>query len=201
MSAAERNETTKERILRVSTELFARGGYAATGVAEIAEACQLGKGALYYHIGSKEDLLYRICMNHVEDALARSTEIVDRDVSAEEKLRELSRLQMHIISDHLQEITIFFREGYALTGERFAKVESIRAKWEKVWADVLAQGVEEGRFRSSDSVTVKGVLGMFNYCWVWFDPAGALLPEDVADQLLDVILNGQLQPHSTNVAV
>src|SRR5436309_3637837 len=55
----------REEILQIAARLFAENGYHGTGIAELGEAVGLGKGALYHHIGSKEDLLYEISSRHV----------------------------------------------------------------------------------------------------------------------------------------
>ena len=47
----------RERLLEAATQLFAERGYAATGVAAICEAAGVAKPALYWHFGSKEELL------------------------------------------------------------------------------------------------------------------------------------------------
>lgn len=185
-------ETTRERILRVAAELFAVKGYGATGVAELAAAAKIGKGALYHHIGSKEQLLYEISKRHVEEPLADGEEILQRDLPADEKLRLLSRRQMRVIADHQPEITIYFREGHYLNGERQKELQVVRDRWESVWRTCLQQGVDEGVLRSADTIVVKGVLGIFNYSWVWLHADGSLSPDEIADRLADLVLHGEL---------
>jgi len=46
-----RREQTMSKIIDTATELFARQGYYATGVAELGRAVGLGSGALYHYIG------------------------------------------------------------------------------------------------------------------------------------------------------
>jgi AcrR family transcriptional regulator len=48
---------TRERILAIARELFAAKGYAGTSVAEIAGRLGTTKAALYYHFGSKAEIL------------------------------------------------------------------------------------------------------------------------------------------------
>ncbi len=51
---------TRDTILRVAGELFARKGYRETTVTEIAEAAGATKGALFHHFASKEELFIEI---------------------------------------------------------------------------------------------------------------------------------------------
>lgn len=47
---------TKRRILASALAIFSEKGYHLATMAEIAEAAQVGKGTLYWHFASKEDL-------------------------------------------------------------------------------------------------------------------------------------------------
>jgi AcrR family transcriptional regulator len=51
------SQTTRERILDVALDLFARKGYAGTSLREIAAELGFSKAALYYHFPSKQDIL------------------------------------------------------------------------------------------------------------------------------------------------
>ncbi len=48
---------TRERILAIALELFSAQGYAGTSVADIAGRLGTTKAALYYHFGSKAEIL------------------------------------------------------------------------------------------------------------------------------------------------
>ena len=51
--------------------MFARRGYHATGITELCVANDLGKGALYHYIGSKEGLLAAIHDRVMDEVMAR----------------------------------------------------------------------------------------------------------------------------------
>src|SRR5262245_16495757 len=53
-------QARRDAIVDTSAHVFARRGYHATGLTELCEANDLGKGALYHYIGSKEELLSAI---------------------------------------------------------------------------------------------------------------------------------------------
>ncbi|GAA3824754.1 ScbR family autoregulator-binding transcription factor [Streptomyces coacervatus] len=56
MSRQERALRTRRRILEAAASVFAERGYASAGMAEILEAAEMTKGALYFHFPSKEAL-------------------------------------------------------------------------------------------------------------------------------------------------
>lgn len=181
---------TRERILLVAAELFTRNGYDATGVQELGEAVGLGRGALYHHIGSKEKLLYEISIRHVHTMLEHGEAILALDVPADEKFRLLSRKLMEIIAEKLPEITVFFHEYRSLSRKHSKELIAIRDKFEALWVRILDEGAEEGIFRPMPPVAVKGILGLFNYSYVWIEPQGKETPEQIADIFSDLALGG-----------
>lgn len=56
LSRAEQQARTRKRLLEVGATLFAKKGYSATGLDEIAEHAGLTKGAVYSNFSSKADL-------------------------------------------------------------------------------------------------------------------------------------------------
>lgn len=155
----------------------------------MGETVGLGRGALYHHIGSKEDLLYEISMEHVINLLRTGKEILARDLSAEEKLRLLARSLMLTIADNLPELTVFFADARDLRGRRRREVWQKREDFEALWTAILEQGEQEGKFQHVDPLLVKGILGMFNYSYLWLRPHGRK-PEEIADTFSDVVIRG-----------
>jgi AcrR family transcriptional regulator len=182
----------KGEILRIAAELFARNGYDATGIAEVGRAAGLGKGALYHHIGSKEELLYEISRRHVADMVEFGDELLASDLPPVEKFRALSRRLMRTIADNIPEVTAFFSEYRALSGERAERLLELRRRFESIWAAILEEGAREGVFRRADPIVVKGLLGLHNYSYLWLRPDGAMTPEEVSDAFCDLALRGLL---------
>ena len=180
----------KARIRREAAKLWARKGYHAAGVQELARATHLGKGALYHHIGSKEQLLYEISLSSVRDLVAGAEEVIAMDAPATERLRLLSSRLMRKISDDLAEWKVFFHEVNTLTGDKHRTVMDHRERYEGLWARLLDEGADAGEFVVLDPLAVKGVLGMHNYAYLWIRPDGRLSPEEVADLFVGILLHG-----------
>ena len=185
-------ESTHERILRVAAEIFARKGYHATGVAELGDAAGIKRGALYYHISSKEDLLFDLSKRHVEEALVRGREIVATTSGAVPTLTALVLEHVRMLAARRAEVTVVMHEMYALTGEREARFKALRHEYQDLFAEVLQRGVAEGVFRTAQPIDVLCVLGMLNYTYVWLDPNGPVPVDEVAARITDLILHGEL---------
>jgi AcrR family transcriptional regulator len=188
--AAPRDRETRRRIHRLAAELFAKNGYHGTGMSELSDVVGLGRGALYYHISSKEAVLFAITTEAIDQLLEPSEVIVQCGGTAEERLRALARVLMRNIADLSNEWTVFFREHSALTGQWHVDIMDRRERYEALWARVLDDGAAAGEFTDVPPVVLKGILGMFNYSYLWLRAEGTASPEQVADAFCDVLLRG-----------
>jgi AcrR family transcriptional regulator len=183
-------EMNRGRVIAVAAELFARNGYHGTGIAELGRAVGLGRGALYHYIGSKEAVLYAISKDQVDRMNSDAEKLLDRDLDAEELLREMARGLLRNIATHRSEWAVFFREYNALTGDRRDEVVAARERYEGYWRQALDRGVSSGVLRPTPRLLVKGILGMLNYTYLWFTPDGELTPEELADLFLNALIDG-----------
>lgn len=185
-----RTESVRRReILDVAARLFARHGYSATSVRQISEEVGLGAGALYHHIGSKEDLLADIHEEFVGSIVRELRPIVAADAPPREALFAAGRLMTRYLDRYHDHMTAFFAEHRHIQGERFAEVTRRRAEFEELLARLVhraAPGIGESDLRLS----VLALLGMFNYGHVWYRGDGGSSPEQIADRFIALFLDG-----------
>jgi AcrR family transcriptional regulator len=184
----------RERIMKVAARLFAENGYHGTGIELIGTEAEVGRGALYHHIGNKEALLFEICHSTITDLLRDSEAVLARGGSAEQRFRGLMEVSVGSIANRILEWTVALHDFRALTGERRSIILEGRDRWERMVADVLEQGAAAGEFRKLDPIVTKGVIGMFNYTYVWISPDGPISPEKIASRFCDAILGGIAAP-------
>ncbi|WIX77382.1 TetR/AcrR family transcriptional regulator [Amycolatopsis carbonis] len=183
-------EANRARVIGIAAELFARNGYHGTGIAELGTAAGLGRGALYHYIGSKEAVLYSISKEQVDSMNAYAEQLLDEDLGAEELVRRMARGLLRNIAEHRAEWAVFFREYTALTGEWRDHVITARERYEGYWRQALDNGVRAKVLRQTPRLLVKGILGMLNYTYLWYEPDGELTPDEVADMFLDALIEG-----------
>ena len=178
----------RERILKIAARLFAERGYHAVGIAELGEAVQLGRGALYHHIKSKEDLLYDISKEYIADLADFAERVVRAETDPRQRIRMLGIQLIQKIASNQAELTVCFREIQSLTEPRYSEVLSLHSKYEKVWRDAMVDGADLGFFRPYDPIVLKGMLGMYFYSYLWIKPQGRLPPSVVAERLNEMAL-------------
>lgn len=181
---------TRQRVLAAATELFAAQGYHATSITDIGERAGLQRGALYYHIESKEQLLYDVLLGHAADVLADVAEIAAAEAPAVDRLRQLLSYQTDLLLDRRAAMLIFQRDRPALDPALEAEVNAVGLEIEAAWLRVLRDGVREGSLRKVDPVVVKGMIEMVNSVHRWYRPDGRLSRAQINNRLTDFVLRG-----------
>jgi AcrR family transcriptional regulator len=178
----------RQRILEIAAGLFAERGYDATSIAELGDAVGLGRGALYHHIESKERLLYEISRERPMEMVEFGRALLAEDGDPEEKFRRLSLQIIRTLAANLAGATVFLADSRALTGEHRSEIVALRAEVEKIVTALLDEGAKQGRFGPTHPLVVKGILGFFNYAYVWLRPDGELSPDEIGDLFADFLL-------------
>ncbi|MFC8043163.1 TetR/AcrR family transcriptional regulator [Nocardia sp. NPDC057353] len=188
---------TRRRILRAATELFARNGFHGTGVAEIGAAAGVQRGALYYHIGSKEELLWHILRDYTALMLTEAERIRARGDAPIPTLRALIRSHVALIVEHRREVAVQLRDVTALTGDRATDLQELRDRLQRCWQAVFDAGYAAGALRTADHVVTNSVLGMLNTVSSWYRPHGPHTPAEIAEILAGTLLDGLVVGDST----
>jgi AcrR family transcriptional regulator len=192
-----------ERIQKVAADLFATRGFRAVGVAEIGDAVGLGRGALYYHISSKEDLLFSIVVHYIEVLVAFGRDLLETEPDPRKRIYSLSRHLIQTIFANLSEMTVCFREADCLTGQRHRIVAELHQAYQDIWMDTMRDGEKKGLFRPLPAVAIKGILGMYFYTFLWLKSSEKKTSGDIADTFADMALsiaeiNGRRQEKSAS---
>jgi AcrR family transcriptional regulator len=187
-------QARRQAIIDTSVHLFARRGYHATGVTELCVANDLGKGALYHYIGSKEELLAAIHDRVMDEVMVGADRVAHAGGSPPAQLAMLGQELLDVIARYPDHVWVFLHEFPALTGEHAARFRGRRREYERRVEGVLRAGVESGEFRDVDPwLTARAWLGMHNYTYLWLRAGGSLSAPDVAGPFADIFLRGIAQ--------
>lgn len=184
--------STAFRLLSTAAALFRERGYAATSTRQLAAALGLQHASLYHHIGKKEDLLYTVCIH----ALNRIHEAVEEARAAHsthlERLRAMIRAHVSTaLRDRDQHATMLF-ELRSLSPDRQAHVIELRDRYENLIRTAIGEAQEAGAMRRDLPAKLLGLglLNLLNWSIFWFKPEGERSPEELADTLATIFLEG-----------
>lgn len=184
------SSSSKGRILDAAAELFGRLGYHGTSIEQISQSVGLGRGALYHHIRSKEDLLYELSLSVFRSITDDARAVAEGDLAPDEKLTILGQQIIAHPASRNNAWTVALQNAHVLTDDHRAEIVEARKEYERQWASVLAQGAVAGLWRTVSDVELRGILGMFNSTARWVRLDGALSPAEISQTFLGLILHG-----------
>ncbi|MGE2689759.1 TetR family transcriptional regulator [Mycolicibacterium pulveris] len=180
-----------ERILAAAARVMGREGFANASLRQIADEAGLTKAGLYYHVASKEALLYALHERFANRLREYSERIAATDLSPTDKLRELVKQTVETAARYHAEGTVFLREYTHLTGEMAATVFEQRDRFRSIFETVIDEGVATGEFRpGKTALDALAILGACNYTAFWFDPDGASDIDEIAETFADRLVYG-----------
>src|SRR5947199_2551761 len=103
-----RARLTQKAIVAVAAELFAHNGFGSTSLGDIAEVLGVTKGALYYHVKNKEEILRLIYLSVLTVAEEPLRRIVESDLPPVEKLHRAIEHHIEFSADRSPAITVFY---------------------------------------------------------------------------------------------
>ncbi|MBX3598843.1 MAG: TetR family transcriptional regulator [Rhizobiaceae bacterium] len=177
------------RIMRAAVRLFARNGFQAVGIRELAKEAGLSSAALYHYMGTKNDLLFQIMMEALQAWYEVTLAACEAETGAPEKLCAFVR--SHVISSGRfpLESVVIDTEIRSLKGDQRSNVVALRDQYEGLLDRIIQQGIEEGNFSTGDPKLVSlGLLEMCNGLSRWYRPEGRSTLEDIADGFADIAL-------------
>lgn len=188
--SAKRHART-EAIIDASARVFAKQGYHATGITELCTANDLGKGALYHYIGSKEELLAAIHDRVMDEVMVGAERVAEAGGSPSEQLAMLGDELLDVIHRYPDHVWVFLHEFPALTGERAERFRGRRREYERRVEAVVQAGVDAGEFREVEPrLTAMAWFGMHNYTYLWLKAGGRLSARDVAKPFAEIFMHG-----------
>ncbi|HTP25366.1 MAG TPA: TetR/AcrR family transcriptional regulator [Anaeromyxobacteraceae bacterium] len=185
-------DETARAIIEAAEELFARYGFKKTSIDDIARAARIGKGSVYLHFASKEELFAQIVKQVSDRILHTLTAAVKRGRAPAEKLRAFLETSVTAVAAivaeyHLNEETMMelIPMGMSLRQEYLARAHSLLV-------EVLRDGVSSGAFAvKHPHCLATGIMS----CLQGLDATAAQRPHSTEtraglDQLFSVLLRG-----------
>ncbi|MEL6463473.1 MAG: TetR/AcrR family transcriptional regulator [Pseudomonadota bacterium] len=175
------SDITGPRVRDAALRLFARQGYAAVSMRQIAAEVGVQAGALYNYTPDKQTLLFELMRSHMVELLAEAP--VDMSASPTQRLEAFVRF--HIGFHHARPDAVFiaYMELRNLAPANFTEIEALRGKYEAMLEGILRDGARAGVFDVSDAkIATMAVIAMLTGVTTWFRAEGRLSLSDVQDQ-------------------
>lgn len=190
----ERRQQRREEILRVATKLFARHGFADTDVQVIADRLHVGKGTVYRHFASKEELFLAV----VDRGMQQLKQTVDAATSQTgqslEKVAVGIRAYLTFFDEHPEIVELLIHERALFRDRRkptyFVHRESNVGQWRALFSELIGAGVIRDTPVERITDVISGLL--YGTMFTNFFAGRAKPLANQCQDILDIVFRGLL---------
>ncbi|RVT93551.1 TetR/AcrR family transcriptional regulator [Sphingomonas crocodyli] len=178
----------REAMLDQAAALFARAGFQGASMIELAGACKVSKSLLYHYFPSKEDLLYEVMTSHLDQLVEDVDAVTSSNVSNGEKVSQLAHAFMRHYIGAVDRQKVLLNELINLPEPRRGAI----IRKQRLIIDTVQDLLSGLPTAPKDKARLRALtmlfFGMINWTHTWFDPMGAVSPDDLADMVAALIM-------------
>jgi TetR/AcrR family transcriptional regulator, cholesterol catabolism regulator len=174
LSASRRSRASPRRrapeIIEAAARVFAERGFHGATTQDIADVLGIKQASLYYYFPSKEGALELVCLQGVAGFFEVAEAIASGPGTAADKLARLIKSHLSPLTDRSDFVRVFLNERQHLPRESRRRIGRWSRGLERVFEDVLREGIRRGEFRADldTRLAVLGILGMANAVANWY---------------------------------
>ena len=182
---------TLEAIRKAGLRLIFERGYEAMSLRHLAAEVGIQVGSLYNHISTKQELLFELVQDHINELLRQLDLALEGKKGPEEKLRAFVAFHVTYHMSRKREVFIANSELRSLEPKNYDAVVALRGAYEQRLAGILAEGGSEGVFDVADiQVATFAIIALLTGLCAWYRPGGRLTKEAIVAAHEKLVLSG-----------
>lgn len=183
-------EDQRGLILAQAARLFARNGYTATSMNEVAAASGVSKPTLYHYVQDKHELLLCVAEFHIARLQALVDEVQALGLPPRERLVQLVQRFVAAYAEARNEHRVLTEDVKFLGDEARARVVAGQRRVVAVFADTLVQMRPDLSGSALAKPLTMLLFGMMNWMFTWLRPEGAIRCDSMAEVVTELFLGG-----------
>src|SRR5271154_771743 len=180
----------REQILARAARLFAKRGYTATSMNEVADACGVSKPSLYHYFRDKHQLLAEIAEAHIARLESLVADVAAEPHAPEARVRRLIAAFLAVYAGAQAEHRVLTEDVRFLQAADRRRILDGERKVVVAFADAIAEARPELRGAALDKPLTMLLFGMMNWMFTWLKPRGALTHAEMAPVVADLFFGG-----------
>jgi AcrR family transcriptional regulator len=182
---------TMEAIRKACLRLIFEHGFEAMSLRQLAAEVGIREGSLYNHINTKQELLFELIKEHMEEVLQQLEAALAGIEGSVERLKAFVAFHVNYHMVRKKEVFVANFELRSLDAANYSEIVAMRQAYEKELADILEEGVTDGVFIVGDiRVATFAVLAMLTGVCTWYRSNGRLGRDDIIKTHTRLVLHG-----------
>ena len=188
-----RNLQKTEEIYQVIARLFAYRGYHSTSMREIARELGMNQSSLYHYFASKQDILFTLMNDAMDDVLAILEEISSTDLLPEDRLNRVLSFYTQYYAGDQERLILLINEMNSLNEEYRSILVRKQRRYVQLIKSILEELAAQGKIKQIDpAIATFAFFGMVHYTIKWYHKDGPVSLEQLANAFVEIFTKGVL---------
>ncbi len=185
-------EAKRAAVLRAAVQMFNERGFHQTSLDDVAARLGISKPTIYHYLGNKDQVLLECVSIGLGQLIEAAEQSRAREGTGADRLIAFLVRYAEVNMDDFGRCVI--RTGdEALAPESRKRFRALKRQIDSDMRGLIAAAVEDGSIPPCDVRLMAFTLaGALNWPARWHDHGGALSPEAVARQMVDILARGFL---------
>lgn len=154
----------------------------------------MNQSSLYHYFKSKENILFKLMNDAVDDALATLNEICAADLSPQEKLNEVLGFYTRYYAGDQERLIILINEINSLSESNRRILVKKQRQYVHLLRSIINELAADNKIKEVDStVATFAFFGMVHYTVKWYCREGAIGLDELADSFSQILTRGILR--------
>mgnify|MGYP006278965419 FL=1 len=145
------SEDTRTNIINTAIKLFAEKGFSETSMSQIAKTADVGKGTIYWHFDSKEDLFLSIIKEKGEAYFKKALELEKSEMEAADIIYQYIEDRIEFIENNYDVARMLISNSDVINREFKEMMEDSHKQIIAVLEKAIQKGMEKGNFSQGNS--------------------------------------------------
>lgn len=192
MATITKNKTEKlDQILKEAARLFRQKGFGGTSMRDLAAQLGMEAASMYYHIGSKDEILEKICFEVANNYLDHLEEIEIQETTHIDKLKELIRFHVRMMIVNGPEVSVTNHDWKYLTKEKLTTFKELRKLYETRLETLISAGIQAGELAAvNPQVALFTILSSLRWVEYWWKPQRGISAKELENNIITLLLKG-----------
>lgn len=184
-------ETKAQAIMDSAAAIFAKEGYPAAKMQDLAKACGATKSMLYHYYPTKDDLLFAMLQEHLQRLINALEEALASGATAPERLQMMVEAYTQKSNQSRRRHMVAMNDVKFLPKAKQTPLINMQRQLTELVTRLLRElnpNLTEELYKPYTMM----MLGMLNWTDFWYKPSGTVKPQELCDRLTRLFLTGFL---------
>jgi AcrR family transcriptional regulator len=156
----------RKKIIDAASALYAKKGFGATSIQEIAETANVALPVTYHYVKKKSEIMRLIMedvLNIFQESLIREIKDIDDPV---EKLAIAVILYLRVLDRQREKVLLIYQKSGSLDRDSKRRIMALEVEVGEIFSAIIKEGIAQGVFKTVDVDLMAYNIIILSQMWI-----------------------------------